>query len=50
MAAPKFNPVTMDIFTKKGRDLFDKYLKEKKEWENKGGVKKVRRRTTRKKT
>ena len=33
MAAPKFNPTTMDIFTEKGRKKFDQYMKEKKLWE-----------------
>ena len=41
MAAPKFNPQSMDIFTKKGRDLFDQYLKEKKLWEKQQGTKKA---------
>ena len=50
MAAPKFNPQSMDIFTKKGREKFDQYMKEKKLWEQQhGGVKKAKA-TVKKKT
>ena len=51
MTAPKFNPQSMDIFTKKGREKFDNYMKEKKLWEKQqqGGVKKASTRTTKKK-
>jgi hypothetical protein len=33
MKEPTFNPRTMDIFTKKGREKFDQYMKEKKLYE-----------------
>ena len=33
MNKPNFNPNTMDIFTKRGREKFDQYMKEKKQWE-----------------
>ena len=51
MTAPKFNPRTMDIFTKTGREKFDNYMNEKKLWEQQqGGVKKARKPTSKKKT
>ena len=46
MAAPKFNPQSMDIFTKKGREKFDQYMKEKKLWEQQ--KKKASKKTTKK--
>ena len=31
MNKPNFNPNTMDIFTKSGREKYDQYMKEKQE-------------------
>jgi hypothetical protein len=33
MNKPTFNPRQMDIFTQRGREKFDQYMKEKKQWE-----------------
>jgi len=31
MNKPNFNPNTMDIFTKRGREKYDQYMKEKQQ-------------------
>ena len=49
MNKPNFNPNTMDIFTKSGREKFDQYMKEKKQWEKQNQPPKAKRKTTTKK-
>tara|TARA_S200002703_G_C3746394_1_gene229642 strand:+ start:99 stop:251 length:153 start_codon:yes stop_codon:yes gene_type:complete len=49
MKKPEFNPRTMDIFTKSGREKFDRYEKEKKEWLKQNPDKAQRNTRTRKK-
>jgi hypothetical protein len=49
MNKPNFNPNTMDIFTKRGREKFDQYMKEKKQWEKQNQPPKAKRTTTSKK-
>ena len=49
MKEPIFNPRTMDIFTKSGREKFERYEKEKKEWLKQNPGKAQRKTNTRKK-
>ena len=39
----------MDIFTQRGREKFDQYMKEKKQWEKQNQPPKAQRKTTSKK-
>jgi len=49
MNKPTFNPRSMDIFTQRGREKFDQYMKEKKQWEKQNQPPKAQRKTTSKK-
>tara|TARA_S200002703_G_C3718846_1_gene220820 strand:+ start:453 stop:650 length:198 start_codon:yes stop_codon:yes gene_type:complete len=50
MNKPTFNPRTMSIFTERGREKFDQYMKEKQQWERQQNQPpKAKRKTTTKK-